>query len=146
MWCIGQYEYKHLSEYFCEEHEIEAMRYRLINTRSVEKEAIVDHIKMFKDDIKAEKYQIFSTTHSDYEIIICYKDSKQKDVIAIQLFPDPAERRVALAIYSYDRDFVNVMNIRYRDLQVQGIRFRIGDFDMEKSIDEWINHAAGRID
>ena len=136
-----EYDRESINKYYSEESKIGINNIiRLINTKTIDKDRIIDHVMMFKDDICAGRYSIFSTTHVDYEIAICHKNKRKNDVIAILMFPDNLNNKVDLAIYSSSPAFVDAVKTRFRDFQQQGKRFRIEN-DIEKSIDIWIGNT-----
>ena len=141
MWITDEYDRESINKYYSEESKIGINNIiRLINTKTIDKDRIIDHVMMFKDDICAGRYIIFSTTHVDYEIAICHKNKRKNDVIAILMFPDNLNNKVDLAIYSSAPAFVDAVKTRFRDFQQQGKRFRIEN-DIEKSVDIWIGNT-----
>jgi len=143
MWITDEYDRKSLTKYYSEEAKIGIDNIiRLINTKFLDKDAIRDHIMMFKDDICSGKYSIFSTAHMDYEIAICHKNKRKNDVMAILLFPDNLNGKVDLAVYSTAPAFIDAVKTRFRDFQQQGKRFRIIKDDIDRSIDMWIEEIT----
>jgi hypothetical protein len=142
MWITDEYDRESLDKYYSEEAKIGIDNIiRLVNTKTLDKERIREHIEMFKTDISAGKYKIFSTNHSDYEIALCYKNRRKNDVIAILMFPDNLNNKVDLAIYSYAPAFVDAVKTRFRDFQQQGKRFRLIKDDIDSSIESWIQQS-----
>jgi hypothetical protein len=143
MWITDEYDRESIDKYYSEEAKIGINNIiRLINTKIIDKDRLKDHIMMFKDDICAGKYSIFSTTHVDYEIVLCYKNKRKNDIIALLMFPDNLNNKVDLAIYSSAPAFVDAVKTRFRDFQQQGKRFRIIKNDIQKSIDIWIGEKS----
>jgi hypothetical protein len=142
MWITDEYDRESLNKYYSEEAKFGINNIiRLVNTKTIDKERIKEHIMMFKDDICAGRYSIFSTNHADYEIALCHKNRRINDAIAILMFPDNLNNKVDLAFYSYAPAFVDAIKTRFRDFQQQGKRFRIMKNNLEKSIDDWIEKA-----
>jgi len=142
MWITDEYDRKSLDKYYAEEAKIGIDNIvRLVNTKTIDRERIRGHIEMFKSDISAGKYKIFSTNHSDYEIALCYKNRRKNEVIAILMFPDNLNNKVDLALYSYAPSFVDAVKTRFRDFQQQGKRFRLINDDIDKSLESWIQQS-----
>jgi hypothetical protein len=143
MWITDEYDRESINKYYSEEIKIGINNIiRLINTKIIDKDRIIDHIMMFKDDICAGRYSIFSTTHVDYEIALCHKNKRKNDIVAILMFPDNLNNKVDLAIYSSAPAFVDAVKTRFRDFQQQGKRFKIIKNDIKKSIDIWIGNTS----
>jgi hypothetical protein len=127
MWCTD-YE-QQLDEYFEGEKDMEkrrVKRYRLINKDVLKgKDMIKNHLLDNIDAIINENYYVYSTSHIGFEIVICFKAIKQKDAIAIQLFPDMTDARVELAVHSYEKNFVWNMEQMFEALK--GVQFKIED-------------------
>ena len=140
MWVTDEYDHKSLLDYYLEESKMKiGCMTRLINTKTINRSLIKEHVKIFKDDINSGKYAIFPTKHDSYEIIYCKKDKSNS--VAGLLFPDNINNKVDLAIYSTDPIFVEYIKIRYRDLQRDGKRLRITE-DLDKSVEDWIEQTS----
>jgi hypothetical protein len=144
IWCADRVETEHFTEYF----EYERQMYnrgveihRLINTGTVAKPIIKEHLRKFSDVISKGKYIVISTTHSEYEMVVCFqcKEGDDNNTLAIQLIPDRVQRTVGLAIYSFYRIYVATMTRLFESLEERGENLR--DYwdpnKPDESIDKW---------
>jgi hypothetical protein len=141
MWCFDKYDHSQLKNYYEEEASLRIKRCRLINTAIIDKSKIKEHLRMFSNDISNGNYNVYPTTHRDYEIIICYRDQNNTQAVATMLIPDFLHGKIDLAIYSDEAEFVRKMESIYRDLQsrTDEERFKIDQkMDIEKNIDSWL--------
>ena len=149
LWCLDRVEKERFTEYFQYEREMYSRSvnvHRLINTKTVDKSIIREHIKNFSDFISDGRYIITSTTHSEYEMVICFgclKDVKSSNTLAIQLIPDRTEWKVDLAIYSYYRTYRVTMVRLFELLEKNGKNLK-EYWDPNKpdeSIDKWFKSS-----
>jgi hypothetical protein len=150
IWCVERFDTENFSEYFEYEREmyIRGVKiHRLINTATVNNHMIREHIKKFSDVISDGKYIVVSTTHSEYEMVICFQcregDDEDNNTLAIQLFPDRMVRTVGLAVYSFYRTYMVTMTRFFESLEEHGEN--LNDYwdpsKPDESIDKWFEAA-----
>lgn len=151
MWCSRKYDQQTLKEYHEQEKRIikTNARIRLVNTRTIRPKLIIDHIKLFKDDIINGKYSVYSTDFNDYEIVVFgqHMENQVSKEIAALIMPDDLINRVDLAIFSESKKFVGKFKKMFADLKHKGVQLSlkedtsgsITDESVEVQTQEWIN-------
>jgi hypothetical protein len=141
VWCMDYQQ--PLESYFEQEKELYKRginRHRLINKNFLhnKREDIRKHLSENEDAIRKNKYFVYSTNLTDFEIIICDRAMNDQDAIAIQLFRDIANPRVELAIYSHNESFVQAMREVFRHNQKDALQVE-PNTDFSHSVEEWLN-------
>lgn len=144
IWCVERFETERFTEYFEYEKEMHnrgVRIHRLINTETVSKPIIREHLKKFSDAISDGKYIVTSTTHRDYEMVVCFECKEgDNNTLALQLLPDRINRRVDLAIYSFYRTYMVTMTRLFESLEERGEN--LNDYwdsnKPDESINKWI--------
>lgn len=145
IWCVGNYDQNRLLKYYDTELDLynnnsDIITHRLINTETINRNLIKEHLMKFSDAISRGKYIVSSTNYEEYEIVICFEVKEGSDnTLAVQLLPDRVNNRVDLAIFSFDRMFLVAMKKQYDWLEKSGKK--LNDYwdanHPESSIKKW---------
>jgi hypothetical protein len=144
VWCAERFETENFTEYFEYEREMYnrgVKIHRLINTTTMDKHIIKEHLKKFSDFISDGRYMVTSTIHSGYEMVVCFqcKEGDDNNTLAIQLFPDRMVRTVDLAVYSFNRTYMVTMTRLFESLEGNGesLKNYWNPNNLDESIDKW---------
>lgn len=156
LWCFNQRNEDAFKNYYTEEQKVlkvPGKKKRLINTNSVDRDRIIEHVKLFKDDIINNNYDIVSTDHFGYAFNLFERKSQN---LLVLLLPDNTEQHdtIDLAVYSENTKFFNLLQSKYDELNRLGVKLDLGTSDttdaitdtiIEGKVNEWIDRSRTKF-
>jgi len=151
LWCFNQRNADAFKNYYTKEQKVlkvPCLKERLINTSSVNRELIIDHVKLFKDDIINNNYRIVSTDHFGYAFNLFARKSQN---LLVLLLPDNADHdTIDLAVYSENNKFFNLLKSKYGKLESLGVKLHLNksdttDTQIEQKVNEWIDRSRAKF-